>query len=182
MYNDNFWSFKKWISEIVWLNCKMFSQQMSLVWDALNVGWHHIITHDEIPANEKFRRTPLRFQKQETEYVEKLLKQGVIEPSVSEWSAAPVLVGRKSGELRYCIDYRALNAKAYKDTFSLPIIDHCKDLLHNKSLFCILDLSSGYYQIPLEERSRHKSSFSTRLGSFQWTRLDMGLCTAAGTF
>ena len=72
---------------------------------------HKIQTLNEIPVNEKFRRTPLQFQKQEQEYIEKLLKQGVIEPSVSEWSAPPVLVRKKTGELRYCIDYRALNAK-----------------------------------------------------------------------
>ena len=53
---------------------------------------HKITTYDEIPIKEKFRRTPLHFQQQEKEYIEKLLKQGVIEPSVSEWSAAPVLV------------------------------------------------------------------------------------------
>ena len=56
---------------------------------------HKIQTFDEIPFNEKFRRTPLQFQKQEQEYVEKLLKQGVIEPSMSEYSSAPVLVKKK---------------------------------------------------------------------------------------
>ena len=68
----------------------------------------------------QFRGTPLQFQKQEQEYIEKLLKQGVIEPSASEWSAAPVLVRKKSGELRYCIDYRALNSKTVKDNFNFP--------------------------------------------------------------
>ena len=72
---------------------------------------HKIQTYDERPIAEKFRRTPLHFQRQEKEYLDKLLQQGVIEPSISEWSAAPVLVRKKSGELRYCIDYRALNEK-----------------------------------------------------------------------
>ena len=57
---------------------------------------HKIQTHDEIPVAEKFRRTPLHFQKQEKEYIEKLYKQDVIEPSVSEWSAPPVLVRNKN--------------------------------------------------------------------------------------
>ncbi|MEW8187006.1 MAG: reverse transcriptase domain-containing protein, partial [Candidatus Thiodiazotropha endolucinida] len=143
---------------------------------------HKIQTYDEIPITEKFRRTPLRFQNQEKDYLDKLLKQGVIEPSVSEWSAAPVLVRKKSGELRYCIDYRALNAKTVKDNYSLPLIDDCLDSLYGKRLFCVLDLCSGYYQIPLEESSRSKTSFNTRFGSFQWTRLAMGLCTAPATF
>ena len=149
----------------------------------LNSGVEHKInTHDEIPIAEKFRRTPLHFQKQEQEYIEKLLKQGVIEPSVSEWSAPPVLVRKKTGELRYCIDYRSLNAKTYKDNYNLPLIEDCLDSLHGKRLFCILDLCSGYYQINLEAGSRKKTSFNTRFGSFQWTRLPMGLCTAGATF
>ncbi|MCG8035188.1 MAG: DDE-type integrase/transposase/recombinase [Candidatus Thiodiazotropha taylori] len=143
---------------------------------------HKIQTYDEIPITEKFRRTPLHFQNQEKEYLDKLLKQGVIEPSVSDWSAAPVLVRKKSGELRYCIDYRALNAKTVKDNYSLPLIDDCLDSLYGKKLFCVLDLSSGYYQIPLEISARKKTSFNTRFGSFQWTRLAMGLCTAPATF
>lgn len=143
---------------------------------------HKIITHDEIPIKEKFRRTPLHFQQQEKEYIEKLLKQGVIEPSTSEWSAAPVLVRKKSGELRYCIDYRSLNAKTYKDSCNLPLIDDCMDSLHGKQLFSCLDLSMGYYQIPLEGSSREKTAFSTRFGTFQWTRLPMGCATASGTF
>ncbi|MCG8044069.1 MAG: hypothetical protein JAY66_00010, partial [Candidatus Thiodiazotropha taylori] len=143
---------------------------------------HKIQTYDENQKKKKFRRTPLQFQTQEKEYIEKLLKQGVIEQSVSEWSAAPVLVRKKSGELRYCIDYRALNSKTYKDNYNIPLIEDCLDSLYGKRLFCLLDLSSGYYQIPLDPNSKRKTSFSTRFGSFQWTRLPMGLCTAPATF
>ena len=106
---------------------------------------HKIQTLNEIPVNEKFQRTPLQFQKQEQENIEKLLKQGVIEPSVS---APPVLVRKKTGELRYCIDYRALNAKTYKDNYSLPLIEDCLDSLYGKRVFCVLDLCSGHFQIP----------------------------------
>ena len=186
MYSDNIselsenqkFKFKKLITEF----SDIFSKD-DFDLGCLNSGVEHKIqTHDEIPINVKFRRTPLQFQKQEQEYLEKLLKQGVIEPSVSEWSAAPVLVRKKTGELRYCIDYRALNDKTYKDNYSLPLIEDCLDSLYGKSMFCVLDLCSGYYQIPLEKSSRHKTSFNTRFGSFQWTRLPMGLCTAPATF
>ena len=116
----------------------------------LNSGVEHKIqTFDEIPINEKFRRTPLQFQKQEQEYIEKLQNQRVIEPSLSEWSAAPVLVRKKTGELRYCIDYRALNAKTYKDNYSLPLIEDCLDSLYGRRVFCVLDhLVSLYRQSP----------------------------------
>ena len=98
---------------------------------------HKIQTHDEIPVTEKFRLTPLQFQKEEQEYIEKLFKKGIIEPSVSEWSAASVLVRKKTGELRYCIDYRAINSKTYKDNYSLPLVEDCLDSLYGKRLFCI---------------------------------------------
>ena len=143
---------------------------------------HKIVTTDEIPIKDKFRRTPLKFQQQEKEYIDKLLQQGVIEPSSSDWSSAPVLVRKKSGELRYCLDYRALNKKTVKDNFNLPIIEDCLDSLQGKKLFCVLDLCSGYYQIPLAEDSKSKTSFTTRFGTFQWTRLPMGLCNSPATF
>ena len=101
---------------------------------------------------------------------------------MSEWSAAPVLVRKKTGELRYCIDYRALNAKTYKGNYSLPLIEDCLDSLHGKRMFCTLDLCSGYYQIPMEASFKHKTSFNTRFGSYQWNRLPIGLCTAGTTF
>ena len=125
---------------------------------------HKINTYDEIPHAEKFRRTSLQFQKAEQEYIEKLLQQDVIEPSVSERSAASVLVRKKTGELRYYIDYRALDAQTYEDNFTLPLIDDCKDSLYGKKLLCVLDLSSGYFQIHVEENSRHKTTFNTRTG------------------
>ena len=143
---------------------------------------HKIQTFGEISIHEKFRRTPIQFQKQEQEYIEKLLKQCVIEPSVSEWSAAPVLVRKKMGELRYCKGYRALNAKTYKDNYSLLLIEDCLESLYGKRVLCILDLCSGYYQIPLETGSRHKTSSNTSFGSYQWNRLPMGLCTVPDYF
>lgn len=100
---------------------------------------HKIQTYDERPIAENFCRTPLHFQKQEKEYLDKLMQQGVIEPSISEWSAAPVLVRKKSGDLRYCIDYRALNDKTIKDNYSLPLTDDCLDSLYGKKLFSVPD-------------------------------------------
>ena len=68
---------------------------------------------------------------------------------MTKWSTPPVL-GRKRVELRYCIDYPALNAKTYKDNYSLPLIEDCQNTLYNKHVFCVFDLCSGYFQIPLK--------------------------------
>ena len=143
---------------------------------------HRIETLNEIPVKEKFRRTPLAFQDQEKDYLDNLLAQGVIVESNSEWSSAPVLVRKKTGELRYCIDYRALNSKTVKDTFNIPLIEDCLDSLHGRSMFCVLDLCSGYFQIPLEAESQLKTSFGTRWGSFMWKKLPQGLCNAPASF
>ena len=72
----------------------------------------------------------------------------------------------KTGELRNCIDYRSLNAKTYKDSYSLPLIEDCLDSLYGKKLFCILDLCSGYYQIPLEKESRKRHHLIPDLAVF----------------
>ena len=93
-----------------------------------------------------------------------------------------MLVRKKTGELRYCIDYHALNNKTYKDNYSLPLIKDCLDSLYGKSMFCYIDLCSGYYQIPLQKISCHKTSFNTQFGSYQLTSLPNGLCTAPATF
>ena len=75
-----------------------------------------------------------------------------------------------------------MNSKTVKGSFSLPLIEDCLDSLYGKRLFCVLDLCSGYYQIPLGVGSWDKASFNTRFGSYHWTRLAMGSCIAPATF
>lgn len=90
---------------------------------------HKIETKDEIPIKQTMRRTPLGFQEQGEKQLNKMLEAGVIRPSTSEWAEAPVLVKKKDGSVRWCIDYRALNDKTIKDYFPLPIIEDCLDTL-----------------------------------------------------
>ena len=143
---------------------------------------HRIDTKDELPVNQRIRRTPLGFENEEKDHLEKMLTAGVIEPSSSEWASAPVLIRKKDGGMRYCIDYRALNEKTVKDQYPLPIIDDCLDTLAGTRFFSTLDLASGYYQIELEEDSRRKTAFITKYGRFQHIRMGFGLCNAPATF
>ena len=76
------------------------------------------------------------------EYIEKLSKQGVIEPSVSKWSAPPVLVRKNRSELRYCIDYGSLKAKIYKDSYSLHLFEDCLGLLYMYGKNCSVSWTS----------------------------------------
>ena len=90
---------------------------------------HSIDTGNHPPTKTGLRRVPFKFQAEEEEHLKKMLDIGVIEPSTSDWSAAPVLVRKKDGGLRWCIDYRELNAKTTKVVSTLPLIADCLDTL-----------------------------------------------------
>lgn len=86
---------------------------------------HSIDTGDSRPIKQRLRRTPACFADEEEKHLNKLLGADVIEPSVSEWASAPVLVRKKDGTLCWCVDYRALNTVTKKDVFPLPLVDEC---------------------------------------------------------
>ena len=94
----------------------------------------------------------------------------------------PVLVRKRDGSVRWCVDFRALNDRTVKDCFPLPIIEDCVDSLQGATTFCNLDLASGFYHIELEESDRTKTAFITRYGLLEHTRMGMGLCNAPATF
>ena len=143
---------------------------------------HHIDTGDAAPIKLGMRRTPIHFQSEEEEIVKDMLKHGIIEESTSSWAAAPVLVRKKSGELRYCIDFRALNSQTKRDLFPMPLISECLDALEGNMYFSQLDANAAYWQVPLDENSKEKTAFRTRMGLFHFTRLPFGLCNAPSTF
>lgn len=93
-----------------------------------------------------------------------------------------VLVRKKDGIVRWCIDCRKLNDCTRKDAYPLPRIDMCLDCLVGASIFSTMDLQSGYWQIVLEEKDREKSAFITKYGLFENTKMPFGLCTAPSTF
>ncbi|VDI28661.1 Hypothetical predicted protein [Mytilus galloprovincialis] len=143
---------------------------------------HKIDTGNSHPIKQKMRRTPLGFEKEEEEHLQQLLDKGIIEPSTSEWASPPVLVRKKDGKLRYCIDFRKLNDVTIKDAFPISNIDTCLDTLKGTVFMSTLDMASGYYQVNLDEKDRHKTAFVTKYGLFQYTKLPFGLCNSPATF
>ena len=143
---------------------------------------HHINTGDATPVKHKLRKTPYGFEKEEEAYLNKLLEAKVIQPSNSEWASAPVFVRKRDGSVRYCLDFRDLNSKTVKDSFPLPNIDDCLATLSGSWYFSTLDLTSGFYQIKLNEEDRKKTAFVTKYGLFEHTRMPMGLCNSPATF
>lgn len=111
-----------------------------------------------------------------------MLDANVIQPSTSEWSSAPVLVRKKDGSVRWCIDYRQLNQKTVKDSYPLPNIEDCLSTLSGSIYFSTLDMESSYYQVGIDPADRKKTAFITRFGLFEHVRMGFGLCNAPATF
>ena len=147
-----------------------------------NAVKHEIDTGNAHPIKLGLRRTPVHFVKEEDALLEDMLRAGVIRPSASSWAAAPVLVRRKDGKIRWCLDYRQLNACTRKDVYPLPLMTECTDSLDQNVWFSKLDANSAYWQIPVEEKSKEKTAFRTRQGLFEFNRLPFGLCNSPSTF
>ena len=143
---------------------------------------HPIDTGDAQPIKQKMRRTPMNFVQEERAHLNKMLSAGVIQPSMSEWASAPVLVRKRDGGVRWCIDYRRLNKVTKKDVYPLPCIEECLDTLAENTWFSKLDANSAYWQIKIRKEDREKTAFISKHGLFEFVRMSFGLCNAPATF
>ena len=143
---------------------------------------HHIHTGAARPVKQRMRRTPLGYASEEKKHLDLLLAGDVIEPSESEWASPSVLVRKRDGTVRWCIDMRRLNDVTMKDSFPLPLIEECIDSLDGSVFFSSLDMASGYYQLEVSEEDREKTAFVTKYGLYQFKRMPFGLCNAPATF
>ncbi|VDI08356.1 Hypothetical predicted protein [Mytilus galloprovincialis] len=143
---------------------------------------HRIHTGEAAAIKQQMRRTPLKFENEEEKHLNQMLDKGVIKPSISDWCSCPVLVRKKDGSLRYCIDFRPLNKVTTKDVFPLPKIESCMDTLRGSAYMSTLDMAAGYWQIEIDEKDRHKTAFVTKYGLFEHVRLPFGLCNSPATF
>ena len=111
-----------------------------------------------------------------------MLQQGIVQPSTSPWSSPVVMVKKRDGTWRFCIDYRKLNAVTHQDAYPLPRIDETLDSLAGSTYFTTLDLAAGYWQVGIEECDKEKTAFSTRRGHFEFNVMPFGLTNAPATF
>ena len=143
---------------------------------------HEIDTGDATPYRIPARRTGFAEKKVIEDTLTELLAEGKIRPSQSAWASPVVLVKKKDGTMRFCIDYRRLNDKTVKDAYPLPKIDEALDQLSGSRWWSCLDLASGYWQIAMHPDSVQKTAFSTHLGLFEWLVMPFGLCNAPAVF
>lgn len=137
---------------------------------------------DNEPVVYRPYRLPFLERNKVREMIKELLDCDVIRPSTSCYASPIVLVKKKTSEIRLCVDYRALNRKTIKENYPLPRIDDQLDDLAGYSFYTTLDLASGYYQIPIAEADRHKTSFVTPDGQYEFNRMPFGLANAPSTF
>ena len=147
-----------------------------------DIATHSIDTGGANPIRQSFRRIPFALHSKVEEMVTAILDQGVIQPSHSPCASPIVLVSKKDGSTRFCVDYRRLNAATIMDVYPLPRIDECLDWLANNSWFSALDLASGYWQVQMESSSREKTAFTTHVSLFELRVMPFGLCNAPATF
>ena len=143
---------------------------------------HQINTGDATPLRQPPRRMPLARRREAQQAVEEMHKAGVIEPSSSPWASPVVLVRKKDGTTRFCVDYRKLNHVTKKDSYPLPRIDDTLEALAGARWFSSLDLKSGYWQVQLHPDDKEKTAFSAGRGLWQFKVMPFGLCNAPATF
>jgi len=147
-----------------------------------DIALHRIDTGEYRPFKQPLRRHPYASKPEIERQVQEMLKAGIIEPSSSPWASNVVMVRKKDGTSRFCIDFRDLNNRTKLDSYPLPRIDVCLDTLGGSRYFSSFDLRSGYHQVRMHPEDSEKTNFIVESGSYQFRRLAFGLCNAGATF
>lgn len=147
-----------------------------------NLVQHTIDTGSNKPIHQPARRLPVHYEERLNDTLKQMLNMHVIKPSHSPWSSPIVLVNKKDGSLRVCVDYRKLNSITKRDSFPLPRIDTTLDALYGASWFSTLDLASGYWQVEVKPEDREKTAFIVPSGLYEFETMPFGLCNAPATF
>ena len=143
---------------------------------------HKIPTGSAHPIKQPVRRLPIQMNEEISQQIDEMLQKDVIQTSSSPWASGIVMVQKKDGKKRFCVDYRKLNDVTTKDAYALPRIDDSLDQLAGAKWFSCLDLNSGYWQVEVDDADREKTAFASRRGLYEFKVMPFGLCNAPATF
>ncbi|KAL1255089.1 hypothetical protein QQF64_013150 [Cirrhinus molitorella] len=143
---------------------------------------HRIHLSDNRPFRLPYRRVPPGHYQKLRQVLSEMEERDIIRKSSSEWASPLVLVWKKSGDLRVCVDYRWLNSRTTKDAHPLPHQADCLAALGGNALFSAMDLTSGFYNIAMSEEDKKMTAFTTPLGLYEFNRLPQGLCNSPASF
>ena len=163
-------------------NASIFSKH-DLDMGRTNLVKHNIVLTDPIPFKERYRTIPPQLFSEVKAHLKEMLDLGAIRHSSSPWASAIVLVRKKDGKLRFCIDLRKLNNRTLKDSYSLPRIEHVLDQLLGSTIFTTLDLKAGYWQVEMVEECKPYTAFTCGpLGFYECETMPFGATNAPATF
>ncbi len=171
----------KQVEDLLLHNADVFSQT------DMDFGHTDTVTHaiplvDPVPFRLPHRRIPPAQYQEVREHLQEMEAAGAIRPSTSPYASQMVLVRKKDGSLRICVDYRQLNLRTVRDAFPLPRIEEALDSLSHAKYFSSLDLTSGYWQVEVAEDDKCKTAFATPMGLYECNRMPFGLQNAPATF
>jgi len=146
---------KNRFAQLLKVNQDVFSEEITA--GNCDIIEHSINLKDSNPIKQVSRRIPLKMREEVDNIIENMKRQGVIEESQSPWVSPAVMVRKKDGTVRFCVDYRKLNAVTVKDSYPLPRIDDMLDRLSGNSWFSTLDLKSGYWQVKIRPEDKEKN-------------------------
>ncbi|XP_041440518.1 uncharacterized protein LOC121400717 [Xenopus laevis] len=169
---------KQEVKEFLMRNREVFSEHPGHT----SIVEHDIVTNPGDHVKLKPYRIPEARRQVVAEEVKKMLDLGVIEESCSDWSSPIVLVPKPDGSWRFCNDFRKLNAISKFDTYPMPRVDELIDRLGTARYLTTLDLTKGYWQIPLSQTAKEKTAFVTPEGAIQYRMMPFGLQNAPATF
>jgi len=174
---------KKAVEEICEDFCDIFHLEEDTLTCTTAIA-HEITTRvDSAPVNVRSYRLPEKHKEEVNRQITKMLDDGIIRPSMSQWNAPLLVVPKKTDasgkqKLRIVVDFRKLNNLTIGDSFSLPNITDILDQLGNAKYFSTLDLASRYHQIPMQDKHKNKTAFSTPYDHFEFNRMPFGLKNA----
>ena len=146
------------------------------------LAMHYINSESAQPVKLPPYHIPHAYREAVSKELKEMLEAGIIEKSRSEWASPIVVVPKKSGEIRLCVDYRRLNSVTRGDAYPMPRIDDLIDSIGGAKFITTIDLNRGYWQVPVAEQDRSKTAFTTPQGLFQFTVMPFGLSGAPATF